>query len=153
MPQTPDDVGVNTTAEQGQSSEKASANTDLASLFKAAMAPFVGQTTKLNENVSLLLSGRDPELEEDGETASAQAVEDSGHEGVDMEASLSAILDSKTTDKAAPRTGDAILQELAQDLSVREQTSPPKVWRLKIWRAFLTAFCQKRCPMTRSRGS
>ena len=42
-----------------------------------------------------------------------------------MEASLSAILDSKTMDKAAPRTGDAFLQELAQDLSVREQTSPP----------------------------
>ena len=39
-------------------------------------------------------------------------------------ACLSAILDSKTTDKAAPRTGDAFLQELAQDLSVREQTSP-----------------------------
>ena len=81
--------------------------------------------TKLNENASLLLSGRDPESEEDGETASAEAVQDSDHEGVDMEASLPAILDSKTTDKAAPRTGDAFLQELAQDLSVREQTSPP----------------------------
>ena len=57
MPQTPDDVGVNITAEQGQSSEKASANTELANLFTAAMAPFVGQMTKLNENVSLLLSG------------------------------------------------------------------------------------------------
>ena len=73
MPQTPDDVGVNITAEQGQSSEKASANTELANLFTAAMAPFVGQMTKLNENVSLLLSGRDPESEEDGETASAEA--------------------------------------------------------------------------------
>ena len=52
MPQTPDDVGVNITAEQGQSSEKASANTELANLFTAAMAPFVGQMTKLNENVS-----------------------------------------------------------------------------------------------------
>ena len=30
--QTPDDVGVNITAEQGQSSEKASANTELANL-------------------------------------------------------------------------------------------------------------------------
>ena len=44
------------------------------------------------------------------------------HEQVDMEASLSAILES---DKAAPRTGDAFLQELPQDLSVKEQTSPP----------------------------
>ena len=47
------------------------------------------------------------------------------HERVDMEASLSAIVDSKTTDKAALRTGDAFLQELAQDLLVKEQTSPP----------------------------
>ena len=67
MPQTPDDVGVNISAEQGQSSEKASANTELANLFTAAMAPFVGKMTKLNENVSLLLSGRNPESEEDGE--------------------------------------------------------------------------------------
>ena len=102
MPQTPDDVGVNITARQGQSSEKASANTELANLFTAAMAPFVGQMTKLNENVSLLLSGRYAESEEDGETASAEAVEDSDHEGVDIKACLSAILDS-----------------------VREQTSPP----------------------------
>ena len=48
------------------------------------MAQFVGQMTKLNENVSLLLSGRDPESEEDGETASVEAVEDSDHERVDM---------------------------------------------------------------------
>ena len=89
------------------------------------MAPFVGQMTKINENVSLLLSGRDPESEKDGETASVEAIEDSDHERVDMEAGLSAILDSKTTNKAAPRTGDAFLQELAQDLSVKEQTSPP----------------------------
>ena len=116
MPQTPDDVGVNITAEQGHSSEKASANTELANLFTAAMVPFVGQMTKFNENVSLLLSGRDPESEEDGETASVEAVEDSDLERVDMEASLSATLDSKTTDKAALRAGDAFLQELAQDL-------------------------------------
>ena len=83
------------------------------------MAQFVGQITKLNENVRLLLSDRDPESEEDGETASVEAVE-----RVDMEASLSAILDSKTTDKVATTTGDAFLQELAQDLSVKEQTSP-----------------------------
>ena len=113
MPQTPDDAGVNIIDEHGQSSEKASANTELANLFTAAMAPFVGQKTKLNENVSLLLRGRDPESEEDGETASAEAVEDSDHEGVDMEAILSAILDSKTTDRAAARTGDPFLQELA----------------------------------------
>ena len=54
MPQTPDDAGVNIIDEHGQSSEKASANTELANLFTAAMAPFVGQMTKLNENVSLL---------------------------------------------------------------------------------------------------
>ena len=125
MPQTPDDVWVNITAKQGQPSEKDSANKELVNLFTAAMAPFVGQMTKLNEkNVSLLLSGRDRESEKDGETASAEAIEDSDHEGVDMEACLSAILDSKTTDKAAPRTGNAFLQELTQDLSVREQTSP-----------------------------
>ncbi|CAH3043887.1 unnamed protein product [Porites lobata] len=125
MPQTPDDVGVNITAKQGQSSQD-SANKELVNLFTAAMALFVGQMTKLNENASLLLllSGHDRESEKDGETASAEAVEDSDHEGVDMEACLSAILDSKTTDKAAPRTGNAFLQELAQDLSVREQTSP-----------------------------
>ena len=64
MPQTPDDVGVNITAEQGQWSGKASANTELANLFTAAMVPFVGQMIKLNENVSPLLSGRDPESEE-----------------------------------------------------------------------------------------
>ena len=124
MPQTPDDVGVNITAEQGQSSEKASANTELANLFTAAMAPFVGQMTKLIENVSLLLSSRDPESEEDGETAFVEAVEDSDHERVDMEASLSDILESKTTEKAAPRTSDAFLQELAQNPLVKEQTSP-----------------------------
>ena len=116
---------MNITAKQGQLPEKASANTELANLFMAAMAPFVGQMTKVNENVSLFLSGHDPESEEDGKTASVEAVEDSDHERVDMEASLSAILDSKTTDKAVPRTGDTFLQELAQDLSVKEQTSPP----------------------------
>ena len=108
---------MNITAKQGQSSEKDSANKELVNLFTAAMAPFVGQMTKLNKkNVSLLLSGRDRESEKDGETASAEAIEDSDHEGVDMEASLSAILDSKTTDKAALRAGDAFLQELTQDL-------------------------------------
>ena len=83
MPQTPDNVGVNITVKQGQLSQKASANKELVNLFTAAMAPFVGQMTKLNENVSLLLSGRDPESEQDGETPSAAAVEDSDHEGVD----------------------------------------------------------------------
>lgn len=76
------------------------------------MAPFVGQMTKLDENVSLLLSGCDQESEEDSETASVKAVKDSDHVRVDMEGSLSAILDSNTTDKAAPRTGDAFFQEL-----------------------------------------
>ena len=40
------------------------------------MAPFVGQMTKLDENVSLLLIGHDQELDEDGETASVEAVKD-----------------------------------------------------------------------------
>ena len=122
MPQTPDDVGVNSNAKQGQSSEKASANKELVNLFTAAMAPFVGQMTKLNENVSLLLSGTiqswsrtvKPPLPKQSKTLIMK----------EWIACLSAILDSKTTDKAAPRTGDAFLQELAQDLSVREQTSP-----------------------------
>ena len=89
------------------------------------MAQFVGQMTKLNENVSLLLSGRDPESEEDGETASVEAVEDSDHERVDMEASLSAILDSKTTDKK--RLGQATLFSKSSLKISRseEQTSPP----------------------------
>ena len=55
--------------------------------------------TKLDENVSLVLIGRNQESEEDGETASVEAVKDSDHEQVDMEASLSAILDSNTTDR------------------------------------------------------
>lgn len=76
------------------------------------MAPFVGQMTKLDENVSLLSIGHDQGLEEDGETASVEAVKDSDHERVDMEASPPALLDSNTTDKAAPRTGEAFLQEL-----------------------------------------
>ena len=84
MPQTPDDIGVNITVELGQSSEKASANTELVNLFTAAVAPFVGQMMKLNENVTLLLSGRDSESEKDSETASVEAVEDSDHERVDM---------------------------------------------------------------------
>ena len=63
------------------------------------MAPFVGQMTKLDENVSLVLIGRNQESEEDGETASVEAVKDSDHEQVDMEASLSAILDSNTMDR------------------------------------------------------
>ena len=151
MPQTPDDVGVNITAEQGQSSEKASANTELANLFTAAMAPFVGQMTKLNENVSLLLSGRDLESEEDGETASAEAVEDPDHEGVDMEASLSAILDSKTTDRKQ-RLGRATLFYKSSLKISRSESKPPRQF-MKVWRAFLTGFCQKRCPMTRSRRS
>ena len=150
MPQTPDDVGVNITAEQGQSSEKASANTELANLFTAAMAPFVSQMTKLNENVSLLLSGRDPASDEDGETASVEAVEDSNHKRVDMVASLSAILDSKATDKAAPRTGDAFCKS---SLKISRSKSKPPHQFMKVWRAFLTGFCQKRCPMTRSRRS
>ena len=87
------------------------------------MAPFVSQMTKLNENVSFFLSCRDPESEEDGETVCVEAVKDFDHERVDMVASSSAILDSKATDKAAPRVGDSFLQELAQDLSVKEQTS------------------------------
>ena len=65
------------------------------------MAPFVGQMTKLDENVSLLLIGHDQELEEDGETSSVESVKDSDHERVDMEASPPALLDSNTTDKAA----------------------------------------------------
>ena len=76
------------------------------------MAQFVGQMTKLDENVSLLLIGHDQELEEDGETASVEAVKDSDHERADMEASPPALLDSNTTDKAAPRTDEAFLQEL-----------------------------------------
>ena len=67
---------------------------------------------KLNKSVSLLLSGCAQELEEVDETVSIEAVKDSDHEQVDMEASLSAILDSNTMDKAAPRTGNAFLQEL-----------------------------------------
>ena len=63
------------------------------------MAPFVGQMTKLDENVSLVLISRNQESEEDSETASVEAVKDSDHEQVDMEASLSAILDSNTTDR------------------------------------------------------
>ena len=55
MPQTLDDIRVNTTAEQGQSSEKASAKTELVNLFTAAMAPFVDQMANLNENVTLLM--------------------------------------------------------------------------------------------------
>ena len=74
-------------------------NIELADLFTATMAPFVGQMTKLDENVSLVLIGRNQESEEDGETASVEAVKDSDHEQVDMEASLSAILDSNTTDR------------------------------------------------------
>ena len=76
------------------------------------MAQFVGQMTKLDENVSLLLIGHDQEMEEDGETASVEAVKDSDHERVNMEASPPALLDSNTTDKAAPRTDEAFLQEL-----------------------------------------
>ena len=114
------------------------------------MAQFVGQMTKLNENVSLLLSGRDPESEEDGETASVEAVEDSDHERVDMEASLSAILDSKTTDKK--RLGQATLFSKSSLKISRseEQTFPPIHEGLT---GNLTGFCQKRCPMTRSRRS
>ena len=72
---------------------------ELADLFTVTIAPFVGQMTKLDENVSLVLIGRNQESEEDGETASVEAVKDSDHEQVDMEASLSAILDSNTTDR------------------------------------------------------
>ena len=111
------------------------------------MAPFVGQMTKLNENVSLLLSGRDLESEEDGETASAEAVEDPDHEGVDMEASLSAILDSKTTDRKQ-RLGRATLFYKSSLKISRSESKPPRQF-MKVWRAFLTGFCQKRCPMTR----
>lgn len=60
-------------------------------MFSAAQAPFLGQMSQLNENISLLLSVCEEESEEDGETAS---VEESGR--VDMEA-----------DTAATRTGDA----------------------------------------------
>ena len=112
------------------------------------MAQFVGQMTKLNENVSLLLSGRDPESEEDGETASVEAVEDSDHEGVDMEASLSAILDSKTKQ----RLGQATLFYKSSLKISRSESKPPRQF-MKAWRAFSTGFCQKRCPMTRSRRS
>lgn len=87
-------------------------------MSSAAQAPSLGQMSQLNENISLLLSSCEEESEEDGETAS---VEDSGR--VDMEAGLTAILDNCIAGTAATRTGDATLQELGQDLLVKEQTS------------------------------
>ena len=90
-----------------------------ANMFSVALTPFLGQMSQLHENVRLLLSGCEEELEEDGETA---YVEDSGR--VDIEVALAAILDKTMADKVEPRTGDALLQELAQD-SVKEKTSSP----------------------------
>ena len=68
----------------------------------------------------MFLGGQD-EWEEDIETAS---VEDS-EKPADMDTELSAILAKETTGSVAkPKMGDALLQKLAQDLTVSEKTSP-----------------------------
>ena len=100
----------------------ATANSDLAHVLKAALvlAQFLGQMTQLNKNVNLLLGGQD-KSEEDSETVS---VEDSENPA-DMDTELSAILAKETTGSIADhKMGDALLQELAQDLTVSEKTSP-----------------------------
>lgn len=98
----------------------ATANSDLDHVLKAALAQFLGQMTQLNKNVNLLLGGQD-KLEEDGVTVS---VEDS-EKPADMDTELSAILAKETIRSIADhKMGDALLQELAQDLAVSEKTSP-----------------------------
>ena len=69
-------------------------------------------------------------------------VEDPDHEGVDMEASLSAILDSKTTDRKQ-RLGRATLFYKSSLKISRSESKPPRKF-MKVWRAFLAGFCHKR---------
>ena len=105
----------------------------------------MGQMMKLDENVSLLLIGHDQESEEDSQTASVEAVKESDHERVDMEASPPALLDSNTTDKAVPRTGDAFCN---RSLKISRSKSKPPRQFMKVWRVFFSGCCQKRCTMT-----
>lgn len=121
MPGDRDNSAVENTVAEGGAIETSSANTELADVLSAALAPFLGKMTQLNENVSLLLSGQD-ESEEDGETASVEDAE----KPTDIDTAMSAILAKDTTGSiTGPKEGDALLQELAQDLTVSEKTSPP----------------------------
>ena len=69
----------------------------------------------------------------------------SDHERVDMEASPPALLDSNTTDKAVPRTGDAFCN---RSLKISRSKSKPPRQFMKVWRVFFSGCCQKRCTMT-----
>ena len=69
MPADRDNHAAENTVSEAGATETPSGNTELADVLSAALAPFLGQMTQLNENVSLLLSGQD-ESEEEGETAS-----------------------------------------------------------------------------------
>ena len=114
------DMDKETTVPTGQSSQ----NKELASMFSAALAPFLGEIKELNSNVHTLLASQ-YESEEDGETASN---ENSGETPDDVDASLSAILQAANADQPLPKqlaTGDEFLQEIAQELTVSEKTSPP----------------------------
>ena len=82
-------------------------------MFKAVMAPVLSQLTNLNENVSSMLLNGHYDSDEDGETASKEEPAKSS----DMDAGKDA------NNEAMP--AEVLLKELAQVLTVNEETSPP----------------------------
>ncbi|PFX26321.1 hypothetical protein AWC38_SpisGene9011 [Stylophora pistillata] len=94
----------------------------LADMFKSALVPVLSRLRSLNEKVSSVLLKGHKDSDEDGETAS----NDGPAKYMDMDADLSALLASAgkyDNNEATP--GEDLLKELAQDLTVREKTSPP----------------------------
>ena len=110
-------VAKRTAIQAGRTESPLSANKELADMFSAVLAPFLGQMSQLNENVSLLLGGQDESEENSADDSDRHA---------DMDADLDAILTKDTaTYKTESKMGDVLLRALAQDLTVTEKTSPP----------------------------
>ena len=91
-------------------------------MFKAALAPVLSQLKSLNENVSLVLLDGHDDSDEDGETVS----NDGSAKSADVDADLSALLASAgKDDNDKTMTGEGLLKELAQVLTVSDKTSSP----------------------------
>ena len=101
--------------------ETPSADNELARVLSSALAPFLGQMTQLNENISFLLNGKQDDLEEDGETTSG---EDSVKHA-NMDAELSEILAKNTiANTADPKMGDALLKRTRSGFNRERKNFP-----------------------------
>ena len=119
----PDDSEENTAQNvtEAGATETPSADNELARVLSTALAPFLGQMTQLNENVSLLLNGKQDDSEEDGETASGEDFE----KHADMAAKLSEILvKNAIASTADPKMGDALLKRTRSGFNRERKNFP-----------------------------